>query len=135
MKKNRILALTGAACLSVALLAGCGNNGNNNTNPSANPSNDGEGGTTSTLSGKIATGGSTSMQKLMGMLQEDFMAKNAGVTISYDPTGSGAGITGASDGSLDIGLSSTTMKPMWKRSLFAWMALPWWSTMPTALKT
>ena len=43
MKKNRILALTGAACLSVALLAGCGNNGNNNTNPSANPSNDGEG--------------------------------------------------------------------------------------------
>ena len=86
MKKNRILALTGAACLSVALLAGCGNNGNNNTNPSANPSNDGEGGTTSTLSGKIATGGSTSMQKLMGMLQEDFMAKNAGVTM----TGAGA---------------------------------------------
>ncbi len=109
MKKNRILALTGAACLSVALLAGCGNNGNNNTNPSANPSNDGEGGTTSTLSGKIATGGSTSMQKLMGMLQEDFMAKNAGVTISYDPTGSGAGITGASDGSLDIGLSSRVL--------------------------
>ena len=109
MKKNRILALTGAACLSVALLAGCGNNGNNNTNPSANPSNDGEGGTTSTLSGKIATGGSSSMQKLMGMLQEDFMAKNAGVTISYDPTGSGAGITGASDGSLDIGLSSRVL--------------------------
>ena len=34
MKKNRILALTGAACLSVALLAGCGSN--NNTDPSAN---------------------------------------------------------------------------------------------------
>ncbi len=34
------------------------------------------------------------------------MAKNNGVTVSYDPTGSGAGITGASDGSLDIGLSS-----------------------------
>ena len=28
MKKNRILALTGAACLSVALLAGCGSNNN-----------------------------------------------------------------------------------------------------------
>ena len=34
------------------------------------------------------------------------MAKNGDVTVTYDPTGSGAGISGASDGSLDIGLSS-----------------------------
>ena len=100
MKKNRILALTGAACLSVALLAGCGSN--NNTDPSANSADNGD---ASALSGKVATGGSTSMQKL----QEDFMAKNNGVTVSYDPTGSGAGITGASDGSLDIGLSSRVL--------------------------
>ena len=104
MKKNRILALTGAACLSVALLAGCGSN--NNTDPSANSADNGD---ASALSGKVATGGSTSMQKLMSMLQEDFMAKNNGVTVSYDPTGSGAGITGASDGSLDIGLSSRVL--------------------------
>ena len=31
MNKKQILALTGAACMSVALLAGCGNNGNNET--------------------------------------------------------------------------------------------------------
>ena len=49
------------------------------------------------------------MQSLMSMLQEDFMAKNPGVTVSYDPTGSGAGITGATDGSLDIGLSSRAL--------------------------
>ena len=104
MKKNRILAPTGAACLSVALLAGCGSN--NNTDPSANSADNGD---ASALSGKVATGGSTSMQKLMSMLQEDFMAKNNGVTVSYDPTGSGAGITGASDGSLDIGLSSRVL--------------------------
>ena len=105
MKKNRILALTGAACLSVALLAGCGSN--NNTDPSANSADNGD---ASALSGKVATGGSTSMQKLMSMLQEDFMAKNNGVTVSYDPTGSGAGITGAAEGTLDIGLSSRALK-------------------------
>ena len=98
---KKVLALTGAACLSVALLAGCGNNGNNT--PSAG---DNSGDAAATLSGTVATGGSTSMQKLMSMLQEDFMAKNGDVTVTYDPTGSGAGITGAGDGSLDIGLSS-----------------------------
>ena len=66
MKKNRILALTGAACLSVALLAGCGSN--NNTDPSANSADNGD---ASALSGKVATGGSTSMQKLMSMLHDD----------------------------------------------------------------
>ena len=101
---KKVLALTGAACLSVALLAGCGNNGNNT--PSAG---DNSGDAAATLSGTVATGGSTSMQKLMGMLQEDFMSKNDGVTVTYDPTGSGAGITGAGDGSLDIGLSSRSL--------------------------
>ena len=104
MKKNRILALTGAACLSVALLAGCGSN--KTTAPWAKAADKGD---AAARSGKVATGGSTSMQKLMSMLQEDFMAKNNGVTVSYDPTGSGAGITGASDGSLDIGLSSRVL--------------------------
>ena len=102
MKKNQILALTGAACMSIALLAGCGGSNNDSNNEAS--TNDGEGEVV--LSGTVATGGSTSMQKLMSMLQEDFMAKNGDVTVTYDPTGSGAGISGASDGSLDIGLSS-----------------------------
>ncbi len=101
MKKNQMFALAGAACMSVALLAGCGNSDNNT--PSTGDNN---GDASATLSGTVATGGSTSMQKLMSMLQEDFMAKNGDVTVTYDPTGSGAGITGAGDGSLDIGLSS-----------------------------
>lgn len=105
MKKKQILALTGAACLSVALLAGCGNN-NNNTPSSTGEENNSN---TSSLSGTVATGGSTSMQSLMSMMQEAFMAENQGVTVTYDPTGSGAGITGASDGTLDIGLSSRAL--------------------------
>lgn len=62
------------------------------------------------LSGKVTTGGSTSMEKVIGALQESFMEQNGGVDVTYDPTGSGAGITGAQEGSLDIGLSSRALK-------------------------
>ena len=41
---------------------------------------------------------------------EQFMADNSGVTVTYDPTGSGAGIEAASNGSADIGLSSRALK-------------------------
>lgn len=61
-------------------------------------------------SGKVTTGGSTSMEKVIGALQEAFMEQNGGVDVTYDPTGSGAGITGAQEGSLDIGLSSRALK-------------------------
>ena len=62
------------------------------------------------LSGKVTTGGSTSMEKVIGALQEAFMEQNSGVDVTYDPAGSGAGITGAQEGSLDIGLSSRALK-------------------------
>ena len=62
------------------------------------------------LSGKVTTGGSTSMEKVIGALQEAFMEQNSGVDVTYDPTGSGAGITGTQEGSLDIGLSSRALK-------------------------
>ena len=38
------------------------------------------------------------------------MADNSGVTVTYDPTGSGAGIEAASNDSADIGLASRTLK-------------------------
>lgn len=62
------------------------------------------------LSGKITVGGSTSMEKVIGALSEAFMEQNKDVTITFDPTGSGAGITGAVEGTLDIGLSSRDLK-------------------------
>lgn len=62
------------------------------------------------LSGAVATNGSTSMEKVIGALSEQFMADNSGVTITYDATGSGAGIEAASNGSADIGLSSRALK-------------------------
>ena len=63
-----------------------------------------------TLSGNVATGGSTSMKNVIAALTEGFAEVQPGVTVSYDPTGSGAGITGATDQTLDIGLSSRALK-------------------------
>ncbi len=62
------------------------------------------------LSGSVSTNGSTSMEKVIGALSEQFMADNSGVTVTYDPTGSGAGIEAASNGSADIGLASRALK-------------------------
>ena len=50
------------------------------------------------------------MEKVIGALSEQFMADNSGVSVTYDPTGSGAGIEAASNGSADIGLASRALK-------------------------
>ena len=68
------------------------------------------------LSGAVALNGSTSMEKVVGALGEQFMSDNSGVSITYDATGSGAGIEAASNGSADIGLSSRGLKDEEKSS-------------------
>ena len=62
------------------------------------------------LNGKVATDGSTSMQKVIMSLKETFEAENSGVEVTYNPTGSGAGITAVAEGRCDIGLSSRNLK-------------------------
>ena len=59
---------------------------------------------------KVATDGSTSMEKVMGILGERFMEENKGVSFTYNPTGSGSGIKAAKDGTCDIGLASRYLK-------------------------
>ena len=66
--------------------------------------------TTAALSGTVATDGSTSMEKVIGALGEAFMEANSGVNFTYNPTGSGSGITAVSEGRCDIGLSSRALK-------------------------
>ena len=60
--------------------------------------------------GTVSTDGSTSMEKVIGALGESFMAQNDGVTFTYNPTGSGSGITAVEEGRCDIGLSSRNLK-------------------------
>ena len=62
------------------------------------------------LSGTVSTNGSTSMEKVVGILSEQFMEDNDGVTITYDATGSGTGIEAAANGTCDIGLASRALK-------------------------
>ena len=62
------------------------------------------------LSGTVSTDGSTSMEKVIGGLGEMFMELNNGVTFTYNPTGSGAGIKAIQEGRCDIGLSSRALK-------------------------
>ena len=62
------------------------------------------------LTGTVATNGSTSMEKVIGILSEQFMEDNDGVTITYDATGSGTGIEATATGTCDIGLASRNLK-------------------------
>ena len=58
----------------------------------------------------VSTDGSTSMEKVIGALGESFIAENNDITFTYNPTGSGSGITAVSEGRCDIGLSSRALK-------------------------
>ncbi len=62
------------------------------------------------ISGTVAANGSTSMEKVIGILSEQFMNDHPNVVITYDATGSGTGIEAVSSGICDIGLSSRALK-------------------------
>ena len=102
--RRSFLAVCGAAAAAAALTA-CGGSTSSTAASSAAAST-----AASTASGNVATGGSTSMKNVIAALTEGFAEVEPGVTVSYDPTGSGAGITGATDKTLDIGLSSRALK-------------------------
>ena len=114
MKKITRRSFLAAAGLSVAALAltACGGSASSAAASSvASTASSAAASTASgSLSGNVATGGSTSMKNVIAALTEGFAEVEPGVTVSYDPTGSGAGITGATDKTLDIGLSSRALK-------------------------
>ncbi|MCD8145460.1 MAG: phosphate ABC transporter substrate-binding protein [Oscillospiraceae bacterium] len=66
--------------------------------------------TAAELSGSVSTNGSTSMESVIGILAEQFMLDNPGVSITYDATGSGTGIEAVNNDTCDIGLSSRALK-------------------------
>lgn len=102
---KKLIAIVLTAAMAATLLAGCGGAASSSA-PTAGSSAAGQ----AALSGKVATNGSTSMEKVIGALAEAFMMENGGVDVTYDPTGSGAGITAATEGTADIGLSSRGLK-------------------------
>ena len=110
--RRSFLTVCGAAAAAAALTA-CGDSASSTVASSAAESvasSAAESTAAGTLSGNVATGGSTSVKNVIAALTEGFAEIEPDVTISYDPTGSGAGITGAADKTLDIGLSSRALK-------------------------
>ncbi|NLZ36029.1 MAG: phosphate ABC transporter substrate-binding protein [Clostridiales bacterium] len=87
MKAKNIVTLFFALLAVVALISSCGG-----------------------VQGNVATNGSTSMEKVIGVLSEQFMNDNPNVNITYDPTGSGTGIEAVKNGTCDIGLASRALK-------------------------
>lgn len=104
--RRSFLTVCGAAAAAAALTA-CGGSASSSASTAAGSN---ASSTAAALSGNVAAGGSTSMKNVIAALTEGFAEVEPGVTVSYDPTGSGAGITGAADKTLDIGLSSRALK-------------------------
>ena len=103
--RRSFLTVCGAAAAAAALTA-CGGSASSASTAAGSAASS----TAAALSGNVAAGGSTSMKNVIAALTEGFAEVEPGVTVSYDPTGSGAGITGAADKTLDIGLSSRALK-------------------------
>lgn len=89
---KKIISLLTVAILLVCVLTGCGGNKE-----------------------AVATDGSTSMNKVISALGEAFQA-DTGITVTYNATGSGAGIQAVQEGRCDIGLSSRDLKDEEKAS-------------------
>jgi phosphate transport system substrate-binding protein len=112
---KKILSLMLAATMIIGTMAGCSsNNGETEETPAPTQAATEKPTETpaapETLSGKLALGGSTSVEHVIQAMIEAFMAENTDVTITYAPTGSSTGIQGATEGTLDIGLSSRALK-------------------------
>ncbi len=111
---KKILAVMCSVLLMATAFAGCGGNGEKD---SSTASATGASSTAAaTVSGKVTTDGSTSMEKVILALGESFKEEHKGITFSYNPTGSGAGIKAVQEGRCDIGLSSRSLKDEEKAS-------------------
>lgn len=109
--RRSFIAVCSVAAAAIALTA-CGGSASSASasTPASSAAASSSVSSTAALSGNVATGGSTSMKNVVAALSEGFAEVEPDVTVSYDPTGSGAGITGAADKTLDIGLSSRALK-------------------------
>ena len=109
---KKMLSL-GLAFALTAALAGCGSSQSQEQQPAASnpaPAQSASQPASAKLSGTVNLDGSTSMEKVIKILIESFNQTNPDVTINYNGSGSGSGITAAIDGTADMGLSSRELK-------------------------
>lgn len=111
--RRSFLAVCGAVA-AAGVLTACGGSSSSSTAASSSTASSASSASSAAsseaaLSGTVSTGGSTSMNSVIEALSEGFAEVAPDVTVSYDPTGSGAGITGALEQTLDIGLASRAL--------------------------
>lgn len=113
-----------AGVLAAVMLAGCGSSSSSAAATSAAAAAESTAAAETSaaaadadLSGTVSTDGSTSMEKVIGALSEAFQEKYPNVTVTYNPTGSGSGITAVTEGNCDIGLASRNLKDEEKNGL------------------
>ena len=114
MKKTLAIALALVCCLG--LLAACGEPASDPSEAPASeapaseaPASEAPSSEPIELTGIVNTDGSTSMNDVMLALIEGFKSVQPGVTVNYNGSGSGSGISGVLAGSCDLGLSSRAL--------------------------
>lgn len=98
MRNKSILLTIIVISLVATVAAGCGGSSDKDKSDSG-------------LSGSLRIGGSTTVLPLAQAAAEEFMAENPNVKVEVQGTGSSEGITGVTEGTLDIGNSSRELKP------------------------
>ena len=106
MKIKKMLSIVAVGVLCLGVLTACGGK-----TSQENAAASGKAGSAS-----VSTDGSTSMEKVIGILGESFK-NDTGIAFTYNPTGSGSGIKAVSEGRCDIGLSSRNLKNEEKASV------------------
>ena len=115
---KKVLTLLVSAALCFGLVAGCSSTSTSTgSGTAASPNASTPAGSDAPasqaaqdLSGTVNTNGSTSMESVMGVLKEGFAEVQPNITVNYTGSGSSAGVTGAQDGTCDIGLASRDLK-------------------------
>lgn len=105
MKKILVMSLIGVMTLG---LTACGNKVNKTA--AAAPKAEGEQADTGNAEGTIIITGSTSVEKILNEMKDEFEALNPDVTIEYTGSGSSAGITDTKAGTNNIGAASRDLK-------------------------
>lgn len=104
LKRWRIAFVLVAMAMLGVLISACGSNpgGTTATTPT---STTGSTSANNCVSGNLRTGGSTALAPLVQAISKTYAGQCSGANITTQATGSGAGLAGVSNGSLDVGNS------------------------------
>ena len=112
--RTKALAIGAVAVVSSLTLAACGSNNNNTASSSSSPVSAASGSSSASASacgsGELLGAGSTAQQNAVTQWVKDFQTQCPSVTVNYQGTGSGAGLTSFEAGKVAFAGSDAAMK-------------------------